>query len=107
MNLHFMLFTVLLPAVVAIAVYGISLPNLQNGLMFAVSAVLGAVIIFEIQYILGMVAFSHNRLVCKLLYNRFYDAVRRDGHPALVLPGMAGRTCVTSCRFATLHTSRS
>ena len=57
MNLHFMLFTVLLPAVVAIAVYGISLPNLQNGLMFAVSAVLGAVIIFEIQYILGMVAF--------------------------------------------------
>ncbi len=56
-NLHFLLFTVLLPAAAAIAIYGITLPNAWNGLLFVVSAVLGAVVMFEIQYILGMVAF--------------------------------------------------
>ncbi len=56
-NLHYMLFTALLPAIVAVVIYGISLPDLPHALLFLVSAVLGAVIIFEIQYILGMVAF--------------------------------------------------
>ena len=56
-NLHFVLFTVLLPAAVAIAIYGISLPDLSHGLLFVVSAALGAVILFEIQYMIGMLAF--------------------------------------------------
>lgn len=56
-NLHFVLFTVLLPAAVAIVIYGIQLPDVSYGLLFAFSALLGAVILFEIQYILGMVAF--------------------------------------------------
>lgn len=56
-NLHFMLFTVLLPTAVAIAMYGIKLPDFSNGLLFCVSAILGTVIIFEIQYIMGLLAF--------------------------------------------------
>lgn len=56
-NLHYMIFTVLFPAALAVILYGMSLPNALYGLLFIISAVLGAVILFEIQYIIGMVAF--------------------------------------------------
>ncbi len=56
-NLHAMLFTVLLPAALALALYGMTLPDVWHGVVFVVSAMLGAVILFEIQYIIGMVAF--------------------------------------------------
>lgn len=56
-NLHFLLFTALLPAAVAITIYGIKFPDFSNALLFCVSALLGAVITFEIQYIMGLLAF--------------------------------------------------
>ena len=56
-NLHLLLFTVILPTLAVIVIYGITLPKAENGIMFLISSALGAVIMFEIQYIIGLLAF--------------------------------------------------
>jgi len=56
-NLNVLLFTVLPPAIIMALIYGFSLPDLKNGLLFVVSVTLGALISFEVKYIIGLTAF--------------------------------------------------
>lgn len=67
-NLHRLLFTQVFPIALVFAIYGVKLPGLANGLYFFASALLGAVIAFELQYTTGLLAF----FLTQTWYVRFY-----------------------------------
>lgn len=67
-NLHRLLFTQVLPIAVVLAIFGVKVPSLANGLYFLASAILGTVIAFEFLYVTGLLAF----FLTQTWYVRFY-----------------------------------